>query len=93
MTDKYKFKDKAWDIKHKDGRHIDTVSVSADDVRQFYKDDPSLRPSTHEDELLNNAVGKTLWNHKLKPEDIEIIEKVDKPKPVTRKASGGRVCW
>jgi hypothetical protein len=93
MTEKYKFKDRTWDVKHKDGRHIDTVSVSADDVRQFHKDDPSLKPSTHEAELLNNAVSRTLFNHKLKPLDIEVIEKEDKPKPITHKATGGKVCW
>jgi hypothetical protein len=93
MTEKYKFKDKAWDITHKDGRHIETVSVSADDVRQFYKDDPSLKPTTHEAELLDNAVGRALWNHKLKPQDIEVTEKVEKKKPATPKANGGRACW
>jgi hypothetical protein len=93
MTDKYKFKDKAWDVKHKDGRHIDTVSVHADDVRQFHKEDPSRRPSSYEDELLDNALGSILWNHKLKPEDVEVTARVKKPKAVTRKATGGRACW
>ena len=93
MTDKYKFKDRAWNIVHNDGRHIDKVSVHADDVREAYSRDTTLKPSTHEDEILSNAVQNVLYRHKLKPDDVEVNEEVSKPKPVTRKANGGRVCW
>lgn len=93
MAEKYKFKDRAWDVYHKDGTHLDTVSVHGEDVRQAYNGYKEIRPSTHEDELLSNAVWKVLDRHKVQPDDIEVKEREDKPKRVIRKASGGRVGW
>ena len=93
MAEKYKFKDRAWDVTHKDGRHLDTVTVHGDDVREAHQGYKQISPSTHEDEILNNALWKVLDRHKLQPDDIEINEKVDKPNKVIRKASGGRVGW
>ena len=93
MTDKYKFKDRSWNIVHNDGRHIDKVSVHADDVREAYNQDKTLKPSTHEDEILNNAVSNVLYRHKLKSDDVAVNEEQTKTKRIARKANGGIVCW
>lgn len=93
MTDKYKFKDKSWNVFHNDGRHLGKVSVNADDVREAYNSDKSMKPSTHEDEILSNQVGKFLFNNKLKTGDIQVTPEDSKPKRVNHKAKGGSSCW
>ena len=92
MTEKYKFKDRAWNVTHKhNGEHIDKIVVHADDVREAYNNDKSLRPSTWQDELHGNAIDKLLFNKKLKPNDIDVKE-ITETKPTVRKSNGGS-CW
>ena len=93
MTEKYKFKDRAWNVTHKhNGEHIDKIVVHGDDVREAYNNDKSLRPSTWEDELVENAIGSLLFNKKLKPNDIDVKE-IKETKPTVRKSNGGSSCW
>jgi hypothetical protein len=94
MTEKYQFKDRLWDVVHRNsGKHIDLVAISADTMREARRSDKSLEPSTHQDEILNNAVWNVLDRHNLQPDDIDVVERQDKPKKVTRKSTGGRSCW
>ena len=94
MADKYKFKDRTWNVTHKhSGENIGTIGVMAQDVKEAYNSDKSLRPSTWEDELHDNAVGRLLYNNKLNADDIVVKEVVDKPKKIASKASGGSSCW
>jgi hypothetical protein len=97
MSEKYEFKDRLWDVRHvQSGKSLGHVSVNADSVREAYKQNKNMQPSTHEDEILDNALWNFLDSHGLNPEDIEISEKVEraeKPKRAPRKASEGGSCW
>jgi hypothetical protein len=73
MTDAYKYQDRKWEVQLIDGTFVGYVSVHAQDVQEAHENDDTLQPSTHEDEILNNAVWKVLDNHKLQPEDIQLI--------------------
>ncbi len=86
---KYKFQDRAWNVTHKNGKHLGVASVTADSMREAMDDHKgTLSPETIEDELLQNSVGGILWNHKVDPEDVEVTEIQNEPRRGSRKSYG-----
>lgn len=86
---KYKFVDRAWNVKHKNGKHLGVATVTADSIREEmrqYGDDHKPSPESIEDDLLQNSVGSILWNHKVDPEDAEVTEIQDTPRRGPRKS-------
>jgi hypothetical protein len=89
MAKQYKFVDRAWNVTHKNGKHLGVATVTADSMREqvehLQRHGDEVNPESIESELLDNSVGNILWNNRVDPEDAEVDEIKSAPRRGTRK--------
>ena len=92
MAKKYQFQDRAWNVPHKNGKHLGVATVPADSMREaveaYEREGIRRDPESIAGEILDNTVGNILWNHKVDPEDAEVNEIQSEPRRGSRKGYG-----